>query len=1513
MPERGGPTTQSGILYQNSVAALYLGRLCDAAPRPAADRVVGVRVEAPERVDDTVVAFADDHRTFIQAKEQIRANEAAWDKLWRDFAAQFLAPGFRRGRDRLLLHIGEPRDEHHDLREVCERTRGGGGHKEWWGRLTQEQRRLVNGIEPLLPSELLSDNGLPAFFGHIDVEFASLRQIERDFLPHWMPPSDGTRHALFRLLRDRVGGEARRRGAFTADALRSQLAAEDGVRLAAPPDLAALRETVARCGAMLRAYQHTIASTGRHVRRTIVDDIVAWAGQVSGEGRVAMLLDGAGMGKTVAMRDTLVALEDGGSVVLAIKADQQLSGVADHDDLQRRLGLPDAIERVVALLAAHGPVVVLVDQIDALSLSLARDQRTLDVVLELVARLRSISGVRLLLTCRTFDRNTDPKLKRIAIDRVFTLAPFEDAEVAEILHGVGVDHGALSPATRELLRVPLHLDLFARVAEERQREPGARTDLGAIGSLQELYALLWRDVVRRADPDAPPVAEREAVLRVLTERMDRERRTTVPQAIFAAPETARLLPAANWLASMGVLIAGASEWTFLHQTFFDYCYARHFVERGGRLSEAVLAGDQGLFARPQIAQVLAYQRANDPRAYLRELQALLGAGGLRFHLRDLLLRWFGALPSPTDEEWTVARRLLLDPARRARLLAAMHGNVGWFARLQGRPLQDLLALDDQSLDATVMPYLLSLVEVAQAEVARLVAPLLERGDRWRNRVAWLLAYVREWRAVEAVDLFERLLRSTPAPDPVRMHALEEIARTHPEVGCRLVRLLLDRALDAFLAQYGPAVARPIVPFGSELDLPGDRVLGEALDAARQRAPRFVVDSILPWLKRVVALADDDEDSEVEPYFGYDLLSQSWRSGVLDAGAGVTLAFTAALTELARREPAEFRAVATRLAALPYETPQYLLARIYRAVPDAYADEAAQFLLGDRRRLALGEKEQYDSRQLLAAIYPYLSEGRRAELEAYILDYAPIRKYRGVQGLRWWRIEQLYFLQAVPQALLTARGVERLQELERKFPGMRASESPSLIEGGFVVPPISVESVDRMSDAAWLRAMRKYRGAVTHREFLKGGADQLATVLSSLVKEQPERFHRLALRLPGDTDEAYVRAFLNGLADSAAPADRLFDVARRFADHPGRTIRRTTAWALEKRAASGLPDDLADLLEGWVRARCGDEELGDREPFSRYLNSDRGASLRALMRALDQRGTAGARERQWALLEFVAADSSPALRAGAIEEALYLLHTDRARAVGLFERLLDGPPELLAGDLTRAFIYHGLYRFYRRMRPFIRALMAHGDEQLAQRGAELACIAAVSPRALDVAEDMEDARQMAEETVTGPARWRRGAARVYAENLVGDETSAAVAGLLRLLGDDDREVRRFIGGAFGGLGDEHIVALRPFLEAYAASPALHDGTDRFAEYLWEYGPLDPAWALSVVETVLGNQPGAAVGDGFSGGEELIRLVLRVHNDSIADDRLRARAMDAFDRLMERFTGDAQRALGEWDRR
>ena len=85
MPEPAGPANQSGVLYQNTIAALFLARMCDPGERPVTEQVVRVRVEAPTDVDDIVLHFADGHRCFIQAK-------CEFSEFWHAFSLNSVTP-----------------------------------------------------------------------------------------------------------------------------------------------------------------------------------------------------------------------------------------------------------------------------------------------------------------------------------------------------------------------------------------------------------------------------------------------------------------------------------------------------------------------------------------------------------------------------------------------------------------------------------------------------------------------------------------------------------------------------------------------------------------------------------------------------------------------------------------------------------------------------------------------------------------------------------------------------------------------------------------------------------------------------------------------------------------------------------------------------------------------------------------------------------------------------------------------------------------------------------------------------------------------------------------------------------------------------------------------------------------------------------------------------------------------------------------------------------------------------
>lgn len=1518
MSEPGGSTTQSGIWFQNSVAALYLGRMCDGVSRPDSKQVVEVRVEAPTPVNDVVLTYADGHRTYMESKERISVGSRPWQKMWKDLDEQFHDGDFRRGRDRLSICFGESRNEHYALKALCERADGSQIYDEWWHRLTGPQRVLVEKIESLLGSGLPVGAEAMDFFGHLDIKVWPLEHIEGSMVPVRMPDSNRPKWSLFRLLRDRIGGEARRRGWFTSALLRESLQREDEVLLVSPPDTAQLRESARACGTLLKQHKHTFGDTDLSLQRGVVGDIFRWileGPDEEGKDNVAVLLDGAGMGKTVVMSDVLRALEGAGATVLAIKADAQLTGVTDRDGLQEKLDLPDRVERVVRRLAALEKVVVLVDQIDALSLSMARDQRALGVVLETVAKLREMPGVRILFSCRAFDLSNDPRLDRVEVTRRFSLPPLSDEEIESVLVVQDYDFGSLSPAARELLRTPLHLDLFSRIISAHGPSQDTRQDALGISSLQDLYALLWRHVVLANTPESSRPSEREEVLRLLTERMDRKQRTSAPRSILARPETDHLEPAAYWLASAGILVATATEWTFLHQTFFDYCYARRFVEEGKSLSETVLVGDQGLLARPQLVQVLSYLRGSDDHSYLSEIQRFLRAKGLRVHLKLLLLAWFGSLGAPTDDDWLLARRMIADSTIRGSFLAAMHGNRGWFARMKSGQIQALLAQEDEVIDSQVVPYLSSMIEVEQTAVVEIIRPLAGRGKQWNRRVRWMLARIRDWNTLEAVRLLEAMLRETPASDLGRVYELDDAVKAFPREGCRLIRLVLDRALED---RESGADEHPYYGqrFITDLSL-SDSVLDEAVKVASEAEPEFFVDQILPWIERVLKLTEEREDDR--PFFAWDLLCRGWHGGeIIRPQESLMRALVSALSVLARKQPRKFRGMAERLAGMPYQTPQQLLAHVYRRVPEYYADDALRFLIGDNRRLELGESERYDARQLIRAIYPFLSADQRVKLETSILSYDPILGYRKVLGLRWRGLEQMYLLHEIPAEHLTERGTRHLRELERKFPGERASETPRTLStiASFVGSPVPEEALAKMSNEAWLSAMGKYKGRTRHKELHKGGAGQLGSVLSTRVQEDPKRFHDLALKAPLDVDGFYIRSFINGLAESDGPDEWVFDVVERFASRVDHELMRTVAWALEKRAAGGLSDEMLNLLERAARGPMGDDEAmresSGQGPHGVYINSDRGASLKTLMSALRARETAEARSRMWGLLEFASADPSTALRSGAIEELLYLLHEDRERAINLFERAMEGHPGLLCSQPVPDFLHHGAYKHFSRMEPFVEVMMRSEDEDCQQRGAVLACVAAISSAITLGSEGALDAaRELARKASNGPAPLRRGAARVYAHNLDGGRSEGHMRQLSEFLDDEDDRVRDFAADAFRYVGGTNTPGMRRFVETFAASRALNSGSEEFSEYLLEHGLEDPEWALSVLQVVLDNTHDE---EPYSrAGGKLVKLVLRLYTDPTANQQLHTRAMDIFDGLMKRHTYEAQTALEEWDRR
>jgi formylglycine-generating enzyme required for sulfatase activity len=232
MPGPGGPTAQSGILFQNRAAALWLGRLLDPRPRPPRETATTVRVEAPEAVDDILVTFADGHREYIQVKESLEPRGDAWEKMWVAFARQRAGAGFGE-RSLLVLLLGHEPEWARALQELC--LRASGLDAEEWEpeRLPKALGDVLAALRNALPPGSRDDATVFALLRCTEVRLLDPKRVREDQAPVWMPPANVKPFELFDRLFAKVGGEARYQHAFTAEVLRRELAGE-GCRIYEP-------------------------------------------------------------------------------------------------------------------------------------------------------------------------------------------------------------------------------------------------------------------------------------------------------------------------------------------------------------------------------------------------------------------------------------------------------------------------------------------------------------------------------------------------------------------------------------------------------------------------------------------------------------------------------------------------------------------------------------------------------------------------------------------------------------------------------------------------------------------------------------------------------------------------------------------------------------------------------------------------------------------------------------------------------------------------------------------------------------------------------------------------------------------------------------------------------------------------------------------------------------------------------------------------------------------------------
>ncbi len=492
------------------------------------------------------------------------------------------------------------------------------------------------------------------------------------------------------------------------------------------------------------------------------------------ESRVLVLFGEGGSGKSSLLAIVARRLAEAKRPILAMRLDRMGRSVISDVDFSNYLGLSVSVVDGVRSLGSRGPVVVIIDQLDALCDLMGERAGRLGLVLSTIEHLAMIEKVRVVIAARPFEFRHDVRLRGVDLTEVTLALPAWD-DINDHVRNAGIVSELIPDDLREELRRPQVLRTFLQLV-------ASGSDWRALKTYQAMREVLWQTEIA-GSPSGP---RREELLYRIADAMAADEVLTVPLASLECPlDLINSLESAGWLSRVGL-----SGIAFRHQSLFDFAYARSVSREGGRIL-ALVASHQGLFARRRVSHVLAYLRESSFEHYVREFEALWMAPDVRRHMKHLLIEFVGQVRDPRSVEVEWMRRALRDHAWRVHALLAARRGPTWCRALSEIELP--AAMRDPELRSACAGILLNAGRDDVDLVATLVENNWSRDEEAAPNAAWVLNSLKPWSddvVRVAVRVAERLRLH------LSRHLIEELVLAALEKSANDAALVLAAALDA---------------------------------------------------------------------------------------------------------------------------------------------------------------------------------------------------------------------------------------------------------------------------------------------------------------------------------------------------------------------------------------------------------------------------------------------------------------------------------------------------------------------------------------------------------------------------------------------------------------------------------------------------------------------------------------------------------------------------------------------
>jgi len=1085
-------------------------------------------------------------------------------------------------------------------------------------------------------------------------------------------------------------------------------------RLEPGPTIAKLRDALDH---HVRAVRRSAPREGT-IRRHEVREIVELITESSSP--ILLVAGKAGAGKSVVVTEAVEELARMGRHVAALRLDRLDPTTSTAAQLGAAINLESSPVLSLSEVSTDGfEGVLLIDQLDAVSNYSGRMPAVYEAVDEALAQARLLGNVRVILAVRSVDLEEDPRLRRLAGEKVPTVevGELDAADVRTYLTQIGTDISTLDATTLQLLRLPIHLYVFSEL------DPSLRS--ASFGTLSSLYGAFTRSFRTRFERAGYP-EEWPEVSRVLVERMNADEGLAVPASTL---EHVRPLYV-EALVSANVLLLDESRLALFHETYFDYLFAKSFAYRGEELISWFATTGQGLFRRSQLRQLLAYIATEERREFIHQVLAIADSK-LRPHLVSIAYTVLGGI-SPTSEDWRAVRRLVAVDNPFSTRVVSLLGVQEWFAAADATGDVERL-LDDPEWGGVVAGVIGGLAADLPERVLELLRPRQSNGAPW---IAALRSAIRSSNSPTWAEFALEQMESggLDLPDQpfevLETPLFHRLVGPHPVDALRLLTVTLTRDIDRAIAADDGSLNEILSRRGHH-----SFDVGQIKQLVSSNGLQFI-EAVLPLIEKIATH---------RPSAG----GQMWRYRSVGRHRGfdeeLFYGFDKALTQFTRDAPDLATPFLERLSNHHDDALDFLVCRALHA---ASSDFAVGWLLESEAHRTLGwmSSSHWESRRLIERASPTCSGDLFADLESEILYWSPDYS-RAANQLRWRGLPELELLSALAIERLSPLAKRRLAELHRKFPHWKPTE-PLGVSGGAVQSPISREAAERMTDVHWLRAVEKYdkRDSLTFGDGgVFGGIDALASMMGVLAKADPTRYLTLALSFPSATPAAFTENVIRGLVGELGQLE-LIPLLQKFrADHAADSGRAIVS-AIDEYSRD-ITDELFEELLLFAEDADPSRELARVETSSGFyfggdfdsagINSTRGLVAHCLARVIFADGSR--LQASLPTIQRLADDPIVAVRALTTELALAYASIAREDGLNLIAHLLDDDLVLSSSSALRALRWAMLWDA-KRFAPFlIRALSKEDAKQAGSQWANCVVNDALGSAPTDVESLSESAR------------------------------------------------------------------------------------------------------------------------------------------------------------------------------